>query len=264
MNSWDLVINTTPLPGTTNMAVDEYLFLSLPATPHTVLRFYTWRVPTVSLGRGQDIARALDLDACRQLGVEVVRRITGGKLVLHHQEITYSLCSNDLSIFPDTLSGSYRLISLGLMEGLKALGLLPELASSTEKSYSRGSLPCFAQPAQNEVTVGGRKIIGSAQRRWGSRFLQHGSIPLKPQGDLLRRITRLEATAVPLKMTSLEEALGRPVSFAEALPFFVAGIAGFFQVALRPRTLSKEEWGKIEIIERQRYASLSWTMGQAD
>ncbi len=264
MKTWDLVIHATPLPGPTNMAVDEFLFHSLPAEPHTVLRFYTWRAPTVSLGQGQNVAQVLNLEACRQLGIEVVRRITGGKLVLHHQEITYSLCSNDPSIFTDTLSGSYRLISSGLMAGLKKLGLRPELASATEASYARGLLPCFAQPARNEVTVGGKKIIGSAQRRLGSRFLQHGSIPLKPQTDLLRRITPVEATAGPLKMISLEEALGRSVSFEEVLPFFIAGMAEFFQVEFKPKTLSQEEWGKIEIIERERYARLSWTIGSPD
>ncbi len=259
MKTWRLIIHNQPFSGARNMAIDEFLFLSLPEKNATTLRFYSWEKPTASLGQGQLVERVLDLDACRRLGVDVVRRPTGGKLVLHHQEITYALCSTDTELFTDSLASSYRLISMGLMEGLRLLGLHPELSGPADTSYSRGNLPCFALPAQDEVVIAGRKIIGSAQRRLGSRFLQHGSLPLRPQEDWLRQISRLEDTAKPLRMISLEEALGRPVSFEEIVPFLARGLADFFQVQLERSELTSAEMKEVAFIEKARYANDAWT-----
>jgi lipoate-protein ligase A len=258
MKTWRLIIDSQPLPGFRNMAIDEYLLLSLPEEK-TVVRFYRWEKPTASLGRGQKVARVLDLEACRRLGVDVVRRPTGGKLVLHHQEVTYSICSSDTAIFTDTLAGSYRLISLGLIEGLKLVGLAAVLAPYTEATYSRSVWPCFARPAQNEVVVAGKKIIGSAQRRLGTRFLQHGSIPLAPQSEWLRKISRLEDASLPLEMISVEEALGQPMTFELMVPLLVEGLKRFFQIEWEISQLTESEAKEVENLERLRYANPAWT-----
>jgi len=258
MKTWRLIIDSQPLPGSRNMAIDEYLLLSLPEK-ETVVRFYRWEKPTASLGRGQKVEQVLDLEGCRRLGVDVVRRPTGGKLVLHHQEVTYSICSGDTATFTDTLAGSYRLISLGLIEGLKLVGLDAVLAPYTEAAYSRSVWPCFARPAQNEVVVAGKKIIGSAQRRLGTRFLQHGSIPLAPQSDWLRQISRLEDASLPLAMISVEEALGRAMTFELMVPLLVEGLKRFFQVEFEISQLTDIEAKKVESLERLRYANPAWT-----
>ncbi len=208
------------------MAVDEYLFRSLADTPDTSVRFYRWERPTASLGFGQTTARVVDLDFCRSHGVDVVRRPTGGKLVLHHREITYAVVSSDVEAFTATLGGSYKLISRGLLLGLERLGLRAALATQTPRDYVKGIVPCFSQPAENEIEIDGRKIIGSAQKRVGNRFLQHGSIPLEGDEDLLGPVARWTDKAPRLRMTSLSEALGRPVGYEEAAEALAAGLAG--------------------------------------
>jgi lipoyl(octanoyl) transferase len=95
MKTWSLIVEPKPLPGSRNMAVDEHLFRLAMAEPRTFLRFYQWQRPTASLGYSQDPDKVVDLDFCRRNGVDVVRRMTGGKLVLHHREVTYAVASSD-------------------------------------------------------------------------------------------------------------------------------------------------------------------------
>jgi lipoate-protein ligase A len=111
------------------MAVDEYLFQTLTEEPQTIVRFYAWKNPTVSLGYSQKASDVVDIDFCKKNGIDIVRRMTGGKLVLHHKEVTYSLASSDTEIFTATLADSYRLISEALMNGLEKMGLVSALAN---------------------------------------------------------------------------------------------------------------------------------------
>lgn len=250
MPKWRLIIDRDPQSGPRNMAIDEFLFNSLKDKGETVLRFYTWKRPTASLGYGQKIERVVDLEACRRLGIDVVRRPTGGKLVLHYHEVTYSICSSDTDIFPPTVEGSYQLISQALLTGLKLLGLEAEMATTTEASYARSHMPCFAHPARHEVVIYGRKAIGSAQRRLGHRFLQHGSIPLSPHGEWLRQISRLHDLDLTSRMISLGEALGRPIEPKEVIPFFIEGFRQFFKIDLVEEPLNSAELEQIEVLEK--------------
>ncbi len=254
MKKWRLIIDPSSQTGARNMAIDEFLFNSLKDKGETVLRFYTWIRPTVSLGWRQKAEKVVDLQACRRLGVDIVRRPTGGKLVLHHLEVTYSVCSSDIEIFPPSVEGSYRLISQALITGLKLMGLKAELAEVTEKGYARSLLPCFVHAARHEIIINGRKVIGSAQRRVGERFLQHGSIPLSPHDNLLRQITPLHDLNFSSRMISLEEALGRKVESKEVIPFFIEGFKQFFGVAFEEKPLSSAELEKVKLIEDSRYS----------
>ncbi|MCX7975130.1 MAG: lipoate--protein ligase family protein [Candidatus Aminicenantes bacterium] len=258
MKKWRLIIDKEPQIGARNMAIDEYLVNSL-KEGETVLRFYTWLKPTASLGYGQKIEKVLDLEACRRLGIDVVRRPTGGKLVLHYKEVTYSVCSSDCEIFTETLEGSYKKISQALIAGLKFLGVEAELSTSIESAYARSFLPCFAFPARHEIVVNNRKVIGSAQRRWGHRFLQHGSIALQPHDHWLRQITPIQNLDLSLKMISLEEVLGRPVDPKEVIAPLTEGFRQFFQVDFENKPLSQNELEQILIIEKNRYSHPSWT-----
>jgi lipoate-protein ligase A len=168
VDPWNLFIDLTPRPGVFNMAVDEYLFRQLDKIPRTTVRFYRWERPTVSLGYSQRVEDVLDLEYCRRQGIDVVRRITGGKLVLHWREITYSIVSSDTAAFSSTLAESYRRISSALILGLEKMRLRVRLAGPAPSSYSRGNMPCFAYPARDEIEIEGRKIVGSAQKRVGS------------------------------------------------------------------------------------------------
>jgi lipoate-protein ligase A len=262
MKEWRLIVDSQPLPGSWNMAVDDFLFRSLGDKPQTFLRFYTWERPTASLGYSQKAENVLDVDYCRKNGIDVVRRMTGGKMVLHFREVTYSVSSSDTDIFTSTLSGSYRLISEGLMNGLERMNLNPVLAEEPPSSYKRGNLPCFSYPARNEVEVMAKKVIGSAQKRVGSQFMQHGSIPLEDDGDLLRKISFLEHKEEDIRLISLTQALGKEVSFQWAVDRFIEGMAEYFRVDLKDRSLTEEERESVARIQADRYANPDWTFSR--
>ena len=269
MRSWKLLIDPAPLPGDWNMAVDEFLFRRAEAAAATYLRFYQWDKPTVSLGYSQETAKVMDVEFCRRGGIGIVRRVTGGKLVLHDREITYAVASSDASVFTETLRDSYRLISRALMKGLELMGLASDMAETSPESYVRGTMPCFALPARDEIEIGGRKIIGSAQKRTGAAFLQHGSIPLEKDEGLLVAVTSPSGgtaagavTSVPpdgAGMTSLAEALGRPADFGWAVARFCRGFSEFFGVGLEPFELGPAEREAVSALRDSRYATDAWT-----
>ena len=259
--TWDLLIDPAPRRGAANMAVDEYLFARLTQEPRTTVRFYSWERPTASLGYAQSIDKVLDLDFCRRNGIDVVRRMTGGKLVLHWREITYSVASSDTIIFTSTLADSYRLISAGLIHGLEKMGLKARLAGSPPASYARGNMPCFAYPARDEIEIDGRKIIGSAQKRTGGWFLQHGSVPLQGDDGLLQRISLVDDEKTSWERTSLSEALGREVDRDWAVKRLVKGMAEHFDIHFKPLILGEEAEEEIRRLQAIRYESDSWTRG---
>ena len=248
-----------PLPGTLNMATDDYLFQSLSSQPQTYLRFYRWERPTVSLGYSQKIQKVVDVNYCQKHGIDIVRRMTGGKLVLHYKEVTYSLCSSDSETFTSTLTDSYRLISQALMRGLVRMGLKPYLADTPPNSYARGNLPCFSYPARDEIEVEGKKIVGSAQKRAGSKFIQHGSVPLEDDEGFLGTVSFSDKNEPKVRMTSLSQALGREISFDWAVEQLSAGISEFFKIRLRPKAFDEEEKEVILKIQKERYGNKDWT-----
>jgi len=170
-----------------------------------VLRLYEWDPPTVSFGRNEPADGIYSVERAEEEGVAYVRRPTGGRAVLHHRELTYAL------VFPlGTFGGlkkAYRIINQGLLAGLQQLGASVQLAADTGPSLSPDAGPCFRQPAEGEVMALGRKLIGSAQTRIGSNVVQHGSIILDGDQDVLRRL-RGEEDPVPPPAT-LRSLLGR-------------------------------------------------------
>lgn len=257
-NKWFLIVDHDPLPGSWNMAVDEFLFQSLWNEPQTYFRFYSWERPTASLGYSQKIHKVLDVEFCKSHGIDIVRRMTGGKLVLHDKELTYSLCSSDIKLFTSTLSESYKIISESLMRGLEKMGLKPTLAACPPLAYTRGNLPCFSFPSQNEIEVNGKKIIGSAQKRIGTKFIQHGSIPLEEDEKLLRNVSSLNKDG-EIRMTSLFQELGQKMSFERAVQLFSEGISEYFAVTLKMKEFSEDELMAIRKLQKERYSNPAWT-----
>jgi lipoate-protein ligase A len=260
-NEWILILDKKPLAGSLNMAVDDFLFQSLNSEPQTYLRFYGWKRPTVSLGYSQDIRKVVDVEYCQKNGIDIVRRMTGGKLVLHHKEVTYSLCSSDKETFTSTLADSYRLISQALMRGFEKMGVKSYLADAPPNSYVRGNLPCFSYPARNEIEVEGKKIVGSAQKRAGSKFIQHGSIPLEDEEGFLGPVSFLKKEDSKGRMISLSQALGKKVSFDWAVERLTLGISEFFKINLEPKIFDAEEKKLILKIQKERYTNKDWTYG---
>lgn len=219
------ILNTGRRRGLFNMQFDEYLAVKLAeGIGVPTLRFFGWDPPAVSIGFNQR-AEDFDLDKLRNDGIDLVRRPTGGRAILHDHELTYSVV---LATGDRTVRELYRFISQGLLEGVRLLGVDAELVTcddSPRKMY-RGpeSIPCFASSAKCEIQYRGRKVVGSAQRRFGRVILQHGSFLLGPEHrrivDYLTGEARNSREAISEALSEntidAEAVLGRPVTFEEA------------------------------------------------
>lgn len=224
------------------MAVDEALADSCRrGRAGPTLRLYGWDRPSISLGYFQRPDEVVDLDRCRGGGVPVVRRTTGGRAVYHHREITYSLVAPiPHPRFSPTIRGTYEVVARALATGLAALGFHVECHPAEPERPRRGigSTWCFDSTSRYEITLDGKKVIGSAQRRWKTAFLQHGSILLAHDpaeaAPWFRRppetesITGLNATERGLTLDDIHRAL-------------IAGWERTLGVALQVGDLSADE-----------------------
>ncbi len=182
--AWRLLLDG-PADAAWNMSVDESLLLCAPGSAPSV-RLYEWREPAVSLGFRQ--AEPEWLGRCDALGVQVVRRVTGGGAVLHAGDLTYAVVApTDATELPGDLRGSYEWIRARLVAGLARAGLVAS-ASPARAGADRLEL-CFAGATGYEIELDGEKLVGSAQRRTRRAFLQHGSIRIADDAALYRALT---------------------------------------------------------------------------
>jgi lipoate-protein ligase A len=253
---------TEPLPGAANMALDEALLDAriAGASPPT-LRFFAWAPPAVSLGYGQPLDARIDLEAARALGVDVVRRPTGGSAILHEGpdlELTYSVVARDGDFAgADDLLESYRFIGQALLAGLRDLGVPANLVPARPSPAASMPAFCFARTASYELEVSGRKLVGSAQRRRGPGFLQHGSVMLGAEPERLRRVFPREAPLAGL--TTIEAALGRRPGFAEVARALARGFELAHDVRLVPAAATAGEQAAAAALAAARYATPAWT-----
>jgi lipoyl(octanoyl) transferase len=263
--TWRLLV-TEAADGATNMAIDETLWRArrAGAAPPT-LRFYAWSPPTVSLGYGQSLHAEVDQSVCRALGVALVRRPTGGSAIYHdgpERELTYSVAAmnDDLGVGTDLLA-SYRWIAQALARGLRDLGAP---VSIVERRREYGPVPafCFARSGTYELELDGRKTVGSAQRRHGKSFLQHGSILLGI--DAARVAAMFPAAVDPASSVgTLEQALGRAPDWDQCVSALAAAFEGEHGIELRPGGLTAEEAEQADALARDKYATEAWLAGVA-
>jgi lipoate-protein ligase A len=263
--TWRLLVSE-PCAGAVNMAIDEALWRGRQAgsSPPT-LRFFAWDPPTVSLGYGQPLDDAVDVAACRALGVGLVRRPTGGSAIYHDgpaRELTYSVVASvaDLGVAADLLE-TYRWIGAALCRGLRALGAPVEMVAIPEGG---GPTPafCFARTGRYELEVDGRKVVGSAQRRQGACFLQHGAVLLDVDEPRLRRL--FPTTADPVAtMTTLAAALGRCPAFGDVAAALAAAFEAEHGLALAPGGLGDGERAAVERLVRDKYGTERFLVGAA-
>ncbi|NLW30393.1 MAG: lipoate--protein ligase family protein [Fibrobacter sp.] len=168
--------------GAFNMAADQYLLRQSVSENQIIIRFYTWSVPTITIGYMQKPALVLDTYKMVQESVGWVRRPTGGRAVMHYEDLTYScMFPKSLKFMGSTVRESYNLITKCLLRGLGYAGISCEAHDSYDQLLEvkrEVKLPCFLAPNRDEVMVNGKKLIGSAQRRVTDSILQHGSMPL--------------------------------------------------------------------------------------
>ena len=237
MNVWRY-LDTGPASGEDNMAMDEKLLAeAVKGCAVPVLRFYTWNPPAVSLGRFQEAASSVNAEACRKHGIDIIRRITGGRAVLHRHELTYSVISpTDNGLFPNDVLGTYKVLAAGLLAGLIRLGVPAEMVVHSGKyegmvKRDPKEPACFSSPSWYEILVHGRKIVGNAQRRLAGAFLQHGSI-------LIDYDPQLEAEVIPggglqAAVTCIRRELGRDIGIDVVKSAFRTGFSEALGVSIR-------------------------------
>ncbi|TVY08312.1 lipoate--protein ligase family protein [Paenibacillus cremeus] len=262
-----------------NMAVDEAILTahSEGKVPPTV-RFYGWDPATLSIGYFQKALEEVDFDALKREGIGFVRRATGGRAVLHDQELTYSMIvSESYPGIPRSVTEAYRVLSEGLLLGFRKLGLaadMVQLESEEEKTKyaSVGSAACFDSPSWYELVVEGRKVAGSAQTRQKGVVLQHGSILLDLDADQLFRLLKFSSERIMerMKQSFLKKAvaindilrsLEQPVvGLSEVEASFRAGIAEGLGIELVQGELTSYEVELAKQLAAEKYGSEEWNL----
>lgn len=256
-----------------NMALDEALleWHSKGLIPPTI-RFYNWDPPTLSIGYFQTVEKEVNLEAVKKYGLGFVRRPTGGRGVLHDKELTYSvIVSEEHPNMPQSVTEAYRVISQGLLEGFKRVGLdayfaIPKTEAEKEALKNPRSAVCFDAPSWYELVVEGRKVAGSAQTRQKGVILQHGSIILDIDEDMLFDLFRFENDRVRERMQrnfknkaiAINALREEPLSMDEAKAAFKIGFEEGLQIVLEPYTLTDEEETYVKSIAKSRYENDEW------
>lgn len=254
-----------------NMAMDEALFRVFQERggPPT-LRFYGWEKPVLSVGYFQNIEHEINLQRCREDGVDILRRPTGGKAVLHDRELTYSVVSREVSPFsPDDLIGNYQAICFCLIQGFAELGLEVHMAKASynNKDENRNmDAICFACPAPFELVSRGRKICGSAQVRSRGCFLQHGSILL--DFDVKKNClfclnseeTEEQGDHLEQKVTSVYGETGKSISPEVLSRIMQRAFEATWKIRFVAGTLTWEEETLKNDLMKKKYANPDWNL----
>ncbi len=267
MHEWRL-INSGFQTGAMNMALDEALLHSVARGDSLpVLRFYRWQPATVTLGYAQSVVTDVDLDVCRQAGLDVVRRSTGGRAVLHDHEVTYSVIAPlNADLFGNSVLDCYRVISEVLQKTLLQLGLPAQLVPGKPRGDSQNAMKavCFTTPSQYELVVDGRKVAGSAQKRHGQSFLQHGSIPIEMDLELLGKALKVDTK------TSTDDSLSTvgwlnqwsetPLVIADVEALMADVFAKHLQVGWVTSEPTSKEFREAEVLRTEKFACKEWNM----
>jgi lipoate-protein ligase A len=266
---WRLLL-TPPAQGAWNMAVDEAILeFSRKVEQPTTLRLYAWTPPCLSLGYGQSYTD-IDLDRLKSYGWDVVRRPTGGRAILHTDELTYAVIgSQEDPLLTGGVLESYQRLSIALLEGLKRMEIKADaVAKNVAITESMMDNPvCFEVPSNYEITFKGKKLIGSAQARRKKSVLQHGSLPLS--GDLTRIVqvlrypndsSRKEAAERLLSHAStVESVLGFKGDWWIASQAMISAFSSILGLNLIPGGLTSSEGRRALELYEQKYNHPSWT-----
>jgi lipoate-protein ligase A len=232
-----------------NMGLDEALLEGVASGALPVLRFYGWSPPAVSVGYFQGLREEVDLEAAKRFGFDLVRRISGGGAVLHKSELTYSIIMPlNHPLAGNSLEESYRTLCAGLGEGLALLGI--------ESAFS----------GINDILAGGKKISGNAQTRRMGCLLQHGTVLLDNDVDMMFAVLKVPAekirgkliSEVKERVTNLASILGREIPFAEALTAFSGGFARALSLDYREDRPSPQEEDRARRLGTEKFSAEAW------
>jgi lipoyl(octanoyl) transferase len=276
MSTWRL-LHTPASTGAWNMAVDEAILEHIyRGESKPTVRLYAWTPPCLSLGHAQPF-KDVDVERLKLHGWDVVRRVTGGRAILHTDELTYSVTGSE---HEEILSGgvleSYNRLSKALLYAVQSLSLPVQVQEGKNTPASQNLNPvCFEVPSSYEITVDGKKLIGSAQARRKEGVLQHGSLPLT--GDLTRicdalvfenesarqeakdRLLMRATTVSTVLNTSVESVLGVEISWETAAQALVEGFEAELGIQFESAELSSSEVQRADELVKEKYAHAAWT-----
>ena len=256
------------------MAVDETVVRTV-EQGHSLptLRVFGWDPPAVSFGYAQRVSREIDPIKCRAEGIDIVRRPSGGRAVLHWNELTYSvLCKADDPLLGGSIQESYRKISACLVAGIRLLGIEAKFEPRHNKVPAPRAetltSPCFSSTTQYEITVREKKLIGSAQRRLGGMLLQHGSLLLGPEHkkivdlfpDSQANLGGRFQMQLDQKTISLSEA-GGGFDFDKVAQAILCGFSNTMGLTMATSQLSAHESLLAEQLVREKYGTDEWNLG---
>jgi lipoate---protein ligase len=235
--------------GALNMAIDEVLLNKVSTSESLpILKFYGWNPATITIGYFQSLEQEVDAERCKQEGVDIVRRITGGGAVLHENEITYSLIIKEEGIIEKDILKSYEQICKGILNALRKLNLDGKF------------IPI------NDLIVNGKKFSGNAQSRKKGCVLQHGTILLEV--DIKKMFSLLKVpnekmrdkliTAVEERVTSLSKELNRHVTYEEMQKLLIEGFKEALDIELIPSELTEDEMNEAKTLAEEKYGSQQW------
>lgn len=264
---WRLLV-TPPARGAWNMALDEAILEACgrgdsPAT----LRLYAWQPACLSLGYAQPVTD-VDLERLQARGWDLVRRPTGGRAVLHTDEITYSVIAPPGEArISGTVLEAYNRLAVALVETLRLLDLPVEIQERPQPGNKDPNPVCFEVPSTYEITVRGKKLVGSAQARRRDGVLQHGSLPLT--GDLTRILQVLVFTEEPARLaaarrlleraTTVEGVLGRAIAWNAAAEAFETAFQSQLNLELLSAPATQTELDRAQELVERKYAHPDWT-----
>jgi lipoate-protein ligase A len=268
MNFYRLLL-TDPADGAWNMAVDEAILEAVGGDESfPTLRFYAWQPACLSLGYAQSI-KDVDRNRLAESGWGLVRRITGGRAILHADELTYSVIAPyNEPLVAGNLLDSYNRIARALLMALQNLDMQAEINENTHGSNVDNTSPvCFEEPSAYEITVQGKKLIGSAQARRKQGILQHGSLPL--YGNL-GRITQVLAfeeeeerrqsfERLMNHATNVESVTGIRLDWDTAVQYLVDAFRSGLSINLENGGLSSTETERANELVRTKYTQSKWT-----
>lgn len=251
MQNWR-VINNKVYDGAMNMAIDEAIMTAYKeGKSKPTLRFYTWKPHCLTIGYFQNLEKEVDLNKCRELGIDYVRRATGGRAVLHQNELTYSIVvGEDNELMDKSINTSYRFISEGIAKGLELANInVDELSKGERITREKLSAACFNAHASYEITINNKKVVGSAQHRKDGVILQHGSIVLNFNIDDLYEVIKTKNEEIKKrakkftlsKASGIENEIGNKIDINKLEKSIINGMKEVFKVDFKDEELSKYE-----------------------
>lgn len=263
-------LDTGNLDAAENMALDEALLKwhSENKIPPTI-RFYGWKRPSLSVGYFQDAEKTINFSGLKKHGCEFVRRLTGGSAVLHDDELTYSIIvSEKHPKIPKSVNQAYYILSQGLLEGYRQLGVEAEF--SVRKGKRERTAVCFEKPAIYEIVVGGKKLSGNAQTRKDGVLLQHGSIPMTFNTEMLfdlfkfssERLRERQRRSFEKKAIAINSITKKIHTYDSLKKAFLAGFQNKLNITLEPMSLSVDQMEFIQSLAEKKYRNNYWNLNK--